>query len=372
MEDLSSCTILIVDDTEENVDILVAALGSLYDVSVAMSGEDALEAVAEAAPHLILLDILMPGMDGYEVCRRLKANPETADIPVVFLTSLAEIENKTRGFELGAVDYITKPFEVSEIQVRVRTHLFLSLATKRLRQQNEILELKVQERTRALSQIQEATIESLAALAEYRDPETGGHIRRTQSYVRALARALKNHPRFRSSLDETTIHYLFLSAPLHDIGKVGIRDQILLKPAALTDDERAAIKKHPEIGRDTIAVAEKKMGAHSFLRFAREIAYSHHERWDGKGYPQGLAGEQIPISARLMAIADVYDALISRRVYKMPFSHTEAIKIINEGRGTMFDPDMVDVFVQIQDEVRTIALQFAECADERAALAAGR
>jgi putative two-component system response regulator len=368
MEELSSCKVLIVDDTEENVDILVEALGELYDVSVAMDGRGALEAVSEDRPDIILLDIMMPEMDGYSVCSALKSDPATADIPVVFLTALTEIENKTRGFELGAVDYITKPFEVSEIKMRVQTHLFVALSARRLKRQNEILELKVQERTRELSRVQEATIESLAALAEYRDPETGGHIKRTQHYMRALARALKTHPKFEDVLDETTIHYLFLSAPLHDIGKVGVRDGILLKPDSLTENEMDQMKAHPLLGKNAISVAEKKLEGASFLRYAREIAYCHHERWDGNGYPQGLSGTAIPVSARLMTLVDVYDALISRRVYKTPFTHAESVRIIEGGRGTMFDPDIVDAFLEIQEEFRSIALKFADFDDERDAL----
>jgi putative two-component system response regulator len=368
MEDLAASKVLIVDDTEENLDILVEALGEFYDVSVAMDGPGALEAVSEDKPDIILLDIMMPRMDGYEVCRRLQADPETADVPIVFLTALTEIENKTKGFELGAVDYITKPFEVSEIKARVRTHLFVALAARRLKQQNELLELKVQERTRELSRVQEATIESLAALAEYRDPETGGHIKRTQHYMKALATALKSHPKFKGQLDETTIHYLFLSAPLHDIGKVGVRDRILLKPDRLTGDEMTEMRKHPLLGRNTIRVAEQKLQNNTFLRYARDIAYSHHERWDGEGYPQGLSGTGIPLSARLMSLVDVYDALISRRVYKVPFAHKEAVAIIEQGRGTMFDPDIVDVFSDIQETFRSIALKFADFDDERAAL----
>lgn len=368
LEELASCKVLVVDDTEENIDILVDALSELYDVSVAMDGHGALEAVAEEKPDIILLDIMMPDLDGYEVCRRLMSDPDTADIPIVFLTALTEIESKTKGFELGAVDYITKPFEISEIKVRVKTHLFLALAARRLKRQNEILELKVQERTRELSRIQEATIESLAALAEYRDPETGGHIKRTQHYMKALATALKEHPNFRDHLDETSIHYLFLSAPLHDIGKVGVRDRILLKPDKLTGDEMAEMKKHPILGKDTISVAEQKLQGKSFLRYAREIAYCHHERWDGKGYPRGLSGTAIPVSARLMSLADVYDALISRRVYKVPFAHAEAVRIIQNGSGTMFDPDIADAFLRIQEEFRNIALEFADFDDERTAL----
>jgi putative two-component system response regulator len=360
MKTLAECSVLVVDDTEANVDILVEALGETYEVSVAMDGPSALEAVMEAPPDLILLDIMMPEMDGYEVCRRLKADRTTAGIPVIFLTALTEIENKTRGFTLGAVDYITKPFEVLEVQSRVGTHLSLKLAREEQERQNEILEERVRERTLELALTQEVTIEGLAALAEYRDPETGGHIRRTKNYVRALALRLRNHPRFRDFLDEETIDLLYKSAPLHDIGKVGIPDHILLKEGKLTAEEFEEIKKHTIYGHNANSVAERKLGSNSFLRIAAEIAYSHQEKWDGSGYPRGLRGEAIPVSGRLMALADVYDALISRRTYKPSLPHDKAVEIIFEGRGRHFDPDVVDAFMELQDEFRQIARRFAD------------
>lgn len=369
MKTLSECTILIVDDTEANIDILVEALGESYEVSVAMDGPSALETVKESPPDLILLDIMMPEMDGYEVCRRLKADRETEGIPIIFLTALTEIKNKTKGFSLGAVDYITKPFEVLEVQSRVNTHLSLKLAKEEQERQNEILEQRVRERTLELALTQEVTIEGLAALAEYRDPETGGHIRRTKNYVRALALALKNNPRFRDFLTDEVIDLLHKSAPLHDIGKVGVPDHILLKQGKLTEEEFEEIKKHPVYGYAANTVAEKKLGENSFLRIAAEIAYSHQEKWDGTGYPRGLRGEEIPISGRLMALADVYDALISKRTYKPAFPHAKAVAIIHEGRGNHFDPDIVDAFMTLQEEFRQIARQFADCEEEREALA---
>jgi len=368
MKTISECMVLVVDDTEANVDILVEALGDDYDVSVAMDGESALELVAEQAPDIILLDIMMPGIDGYEVCTRLKAEPSTADIPVVFLTAMTEIDNKTRGFQLGAVDYVTKPFEIMEVKARIKTHLSLRLAQLELSNQNEILELKVQERTRELSLTQEATIEAMACLAECRDPETGGHIKRTKNFLMALAQKLKKHPKYKEFLSDSNIDILYKSAPLHDIGKVGVRDGILLKPGKLTDEEFDEMKRHTIYGRDAIHFASQKLGENSFLQLAQEIAHSHQEKWDGSGYPERLAGEAIPISGRLMAIADVYDALICRRVYKSPFTHQKAVSIILEGRGRHFDPDMVDAFMEIQEEFRQIALKYADHDEEREAL----
>ena len=237
LKELEDCTVLVVDDTEANVDILVDALGDLYDVAVAMDGESALELIEEDPPDIILLDIMMPGMDGYEVCRTLKTDGRYAKIPVIFLTALTEIENKTKGFQMGAVDYITKPFEVLEVQARVKTHLSLVLAGRELEMQNEILETKVQERTLELAQTQDVTIFGLATLAETRDNETGGHIIRTQHYVKALAEALAKTPAYGDRLDPITIELFHKSAPLHDIGKVGVPDAILLKPGKLTDEE---------------------------------------------------------------------------------------------------------------------------------------
>jgi len=211
-------------------------------------------------------------------------------------------------------------------------------------------------------------IESLATLAEYRDPETGGHIKRTQNYVKALTMKLKSHARFRDLLDERTIELLYLSAPLHDMGKVGVRDHILLKPSRLEDAEFAEMKKPTLFGEEALRITEQKLGQSAFLRHAREIAGSHQEKWDGSGYPRGLKGEAIPVSGRLMALADVYDALISKRVYKPPFPHAKAVQIIQEGRGTHFDPDVVDAFLALEDTFRNIALTFADCDEEREAL----
>jgi cyclic di-GMP phosphodiesterase len=361
MGEQESQAVLIVDDTETNIDILVETLGDHYDVMVAMDGEGALEAVEDEIPDLVLLDIMMPGMDGYEVCRRLKADERTRKVPVVFVTAMGEAQDEAKGLDLGAVDYITKPFQPELVKARVRNHL-------ELKRHQDNLEQLVRERTRELELTQEVTIESMGALAEYRDPETGGHIKRTKNYVRALAIQLKDHPKFSDYFDDNIIEQLYTSAPLHDIGKVGISDNILLKPGKLTDEEFDAMKEHTTFGRDAIRAASKKLGTDSFLRFAEEIAYTHQEKWNGTGYPQGLREEEIPISGRLMAIADVYDALISKRVYKPPFPHSKAVAIISEGKGQHFDPDMVDAFLEISEEFRKTAIEFADHEEEREVL----
>lgn len=367
---MPECLVLVVDDAEINLSILTEALCDEYEVAVATDGRTALEAVAEAQPDLILLDVMMPDMDGYEVLRRLKDDPATADIPVIFLSALADVESKARGFRLGAVDYVSKPFELEEVRVRVATHLSLLLARRELARQNEILEEKVRERTRELLLTQQATMESLAALAEHRDPETGGHISRIKQYVRLLAEGAAARPELGCRLTRDDVEHLILSAPLHDIGKVGVPDHILLKPGALSDSEWVEMRRHVEHGRNALESAERSLGPLSFLRIAKELVYTHHERWDGTGYPRGLAGEDIPLAGRIMALADVYDALVNRRVYKEPHPHCEAVLLIAEGRGSQFDPGLTDLFLSMHEEFRAVALAFAENGEERPGLSA--
>ena len=366
--DLSQCRVLAVDDTKLNLDILVNTLGKSYELAVALNGATALEMAVENPPDLVLLDIMMPGLNGYEVLARLKEHPVTASVPVILLSALSDVNTKSRGFQLGAVDYVSKPFEVEELQARVRTHLALARAQRDLRRQNEILEERVRERTREVIQTQQATIESMAALAEYRDPETGQHIHRVKGYVTILAEELRGHPRFAGELTRDVIELLGLSCPLHDIGKVGVPDHILLKPGALTPEEFAEMKRHTEYGREAILSVQRKLGAMPFLRMAEDIIYTHHEKWDGSGYPHGLAGEDIPLCGRIMALADVYDALISRRVYKPPFTHSWAAEIILQGAGTHFDPDIVDVFAEFSQAFRQVALFNSESDEQREAL----
>ncbi len=357
--------ILVVDDTPDNIQILLETLKDEYAVVAATNGEKALRlASAEPRPSLILLDIMMPGMDGYEVCQRLKADETLAKIPVIFVTALSDEQDEKHGLDLGAVDYVTKPFRPSLVKARVRNHLELKL-------HRDNLEALVRQRTRELTITQEVTIESMASLAEYRDPETGGHINRTKRYVRRLAQHLATKPQFAEYFDDETINLLFQSAPLHDLGKIGVRDHILLKPGKLEGEDWEEMKRHTIYGRDAIAATEKKLGRESFLRFAKEIAHTHHERWDGMGYPQGLVGEAIPILGRLMAIADVYDALISRRCYKPPFPHERAVKIILEGEGTHFDPAMVAAFRELAEDFRQIAIKYADSDEERDILQGG-
>ncbi len=365
----AKCTVLVVDDTPDNLSLMSDLLRTDYKVKLAPSGERALQIVAgDSKPDLILLDIMMPDMDGYEVLRRLQFNPDTEDIPVIFLTAMSAADDESVGLELGAVDYITKPINPAIVMARVRNHLQLKRARDFLAQHNHFLEQEVANRTRAMAELQDATIRAMASLAETRDNETGNHIRRTQHYMEALARDLQNHPRFKDELTDAAIETIFKSAPLHDIGKVGIPDRILLKPGKLTPEEFEIMKTHTTLGRDAIIAAETGTTQDNpFFRYAKEIAYSHQEKWDGSGYPEGLVGNTIPLSARLMAVADVYDALISERVYKPSYSHEQAVKIIRDGRGNHFDPDMVDAFLALSEEFRRIAQQFADAEPARLA-----
>lgn len=354
--------ILVVDDTPDNIDVLSAVLSNTYRVKVATNGERALK-IAQANPDigLILLDIMMPGMSGYQVCQHLKANPATRNIPVIFVTAMSEVADEKHGLELGAVDYITKPVSPPIVLARIKTQLAMKQVRDFLLDKNQFLEQEIARRTQEVSALQDVTIYTMASLAETRDSETGNHIRRTSHYVKTLAQALSQHPRFGYFLTEQNIELLFKSAPLHDIGKVGIPDHILLKPGRFVPEEFEIMKTHTTLGRDAIMAAERDLGIKvEFLRFAKEIAYSHQEKWDGSGYPEGLVGEAIPVSARLMAVADVYDALISRRVYKEGMSHQEAVAIIVAGRGQHFDPDIVDAFLKLQTEFQEIALRYCD------------
>ena len=359
---IERATVLVVDDTPNDLSLIASLLKSDYRVQVA-NGGDACISVASASqpPDLILLDIMMPDLDGYEVCRRLKANPATRAIPIIFLTGKNSVADEQLGFQLGAVDYITKPVSPPLVLARVATHIALKASADFLRNKNKYLEREIAKRDRQMTAIQDVTILTMASMAETRDTETCNHIRRTQFYVKALAEHLKPNPRFSQFLTEDNIDMLFKSAPLHDIGKVGIPDRILLKPGKLTPEEFEIMKTHTTLGWDAIDKAEKSLGTQAeFLTMAKEIALFHQEKWDGSGYPQGRKGDDIPVSARLMAVADVYDALISRRVYKAGMSHEAAVAIILQGKGQHFDPDMVNAFFDIQGEFRAIAQRYAD------------
>ncbi|HMV92697.1 MAG TPA: response regulator [Thauera aminoaromatica] len=366
-------TVLIVDDTPENLTILGETLRPHYRVRAAISGERALHAVTIGAlPDVILLDVMMPDMDGYQVLQALQADAATRDIPVIFVTAMDSVEGETHGLALGAVDYITKPFNPDIVLARVRTHIELAKARERLHDENAWLEREVARRTNENALIRDLSLSALACLAEVRDIETGHHILRTQSFVELLAHHLAGHPDYREALAGERLEIIVRSAPLHDIGKVGIPDSILLKPGRLTSAEFEIMKKHPVIGADAITRAMAQAansrsgdgalpgGAFAFMETAREIALSHHEKWDGSGYPAGLQGRQIPVSARLMALADVFDALSSRRVYKEPLAPEDVTRIIVAERGRHFDPVIVDAFLELRPAFAEVAQRFAE------------
>lgn len=354
--------VLVVDDTPENLTLITSILKNKYKIKVATSGAKAMSILANSKqqPDLILLDIVMPDMNGFDVCEKIKRS-KFASIPVIFLTSLTQIEDEEKGLKVGAVDYIHKPISPPVLLARVATHLKLKEANDFLKIQNQILEKMVKKRTMEVNQSHQATIVAMGALAEYRDPETGNHLRRTQHYIKKLAEELAKLPDFSEYLSKERIDVLFKSAPLHDIGKVGVPDSVLLKPGKLTVTEYETMKDHAIFGKNAIHEAQNQMGSsNSFLTMSEQIAAYHHERWDGKGYPHGLAGTDIPLSARLMAIADVYDALVSKRVYKPPFPHEDAVQIIKDNSGSQFDPDIVKAFLRIADEFADIMKKFSD------------
>lgn len=355
-------TVLIVDDSPENLTVLSELLAPHFRVRAASSGARALQvAASNPRPDLVLLDIMMPDMDGYAVLAHLKTEAATSGIPVIFVTAMDALDDEEKGLELGAVDYITKPVQPGIVLARVRTQIELKRARDRLKGQNEYLEAEVQRRMEENLVIQDVSIRALARLAESRDLETGNHLRRTQYYVRQLALHLREHPRFAAVLTPPFIDLLTKSAPLHDIGKVGIPDSILLKPGPLTPEEWVVMRTHPKLGSDAIELAEMDMEHPvAFLAVAKEIAHSHHEKWDGSGYPDALKGDAIPVSARLMALADVFDALASKRVYKAAMPVDRAVEIIMEGRGKHFDPAVVDAFLAERKAFEDILARYAD------------
>jgi len=347
--------ILIVDDTPANLTLLSGILKEKgYRVRPVPSGKLALGAVEIEPPDLILLDISMPELDGFEVCRRLKDDIRFRDIPVIFVSALTETLEKVKAFSVGGVDYITKPFQFEEIEARVETHL-------KLHRYQTYLEELVQEQVREISESQMSTIFALSKLAESRDRETGRHLERVQRYCALLAENLKNEPPYISVIDDTFISNLINASPLHDIGKVAIEDRILLKPGKLTDDEFEIMKTHSAIGAATIEAVHEQYPKNSFINMGISMARSHHEWWNGNGYPQSLEGDEIPLPARIMAVADVYDALRSTRCYKGPYSRSENRDIIEKDSGTQFEPLMVNVFLSKEDDFNRISREMGCC-----------
>ncbi len=341
---------MIVDDTPENLKLLDQMLRKEgYSVQTFLGGEVALEAAAEDPPDMILLDIKMPGMDGFEVCRRLKVSETLRDIPVLVVSALLDLESKEKAFRAGAVDYVTNPFQMEEIRARVRTHMRLRQMQLELEKHNHQLEDLLRQKVKEIGDAQLSTILAISSLTEERDYSTGSHIDRTRVFCRLLAKKLREYSRYERVISQTFVDNIFHAAPLHDIGKVGIPDGILLKPGALTPEEFEIIKTHPLRGARTLERVRTKYPYNEFINMGIALTKYHHEKWDGTGYPEGLAGEDIPLEARIMALADVYDALRHERPYKEPFSHEKSYAIILEGEGNHFDPLVVEAFRSLAD-----------------------
>lgn len=343
--------ILIVDDNSTNLKVLELILKKdNYSVKQATSVNTAIELLNEKPIDLILTDINMPETNGYDFCKLLKSNEKLKDIPVIFISALSETDDVVQGFQIGGVDYITKPFKAEEVRARVKTHINLKSLQQELKTNNEKLNYQVQLQVKQLADTQMETIFSIAKLAQSRDDDTGKHLERVQTFCEILAEELHKESMYTDEINEEFIKNIYQSSPLHDIGKVGITDLILLKPGKLTEEEFEIMKTHVQIGAETLVEVDKKFGDNKFIQMGIKIARSHHERWDGKGYPDKLAGTDIPLPARIMSIADVYDALKSRRAYKEPFPQEKCVAIINEGKGTQFDPVLVDAFNKVSDK----------------------
>ena len=346
--------ILVVDDTKTNIEVLENVLMDFYDVFVAKDGKKAIEVAKKVRPDLILLDVMMPEMNGYETLKCMRGIDELKDIPVFFLTAKSDSESEQIGLDLGAVDYIGKPFNPQLVLLRVKNQLEYK------RQRDHLHEL-VDEKTADLRRTLKVMLTSLGSLAEFRDPETGEHIKRTQVIVQRLAEELQKNPKFAKAIPSSEyVDFYATAAPLHDIGKVGIEDEILRKPAKLNEQEREIMRKHPRMGYDVLMDATRELHDNPMVCIAADIALAHHERWDGFGYPNGLKGDEIPVGARLMAVADVYDALVSRRPYKEAYPHQFAVNEITAAKGSQFDPDVVDAFLNIADDLPRIYDQFKD------------
>ena len=353
-EERKAC-IFLVDDNIVNLNSGKSALQGRYTVITMPSGEKLFASLEKMKPDLILLDIEMPGMSGYDLIKGLKLSKDTADIPVIFLTGKSEVNDELRGFSLGAVDYITKPFSHLLLQKRVELHLLLKTREEELRTFNGNLLKMINARTNDISTLQNAIIMWAAEVIEFRDEETGRHVERVQRYLEILLDAMEESALYADEILGWDIEAFLKSALLHDVGKIKIRDDVLLKNARLTDDELVNMKLHSLYGKTLLESLQDKVPNQTFLEYAKTLAHRHHERWDGKGYPDGMKGSDIPLQARMMAIADVYDALISERPYKKALPHDEAMRIIAEGRGSQFDPALTDLFVGLSAKIRAVS-----------------
>lgn len=349
--------ILLVDDNPQNLGVLTAILkAEQHTILVATDGKRAIEVAKKAKPDMIMLDIMMPGMDGIEVCNHIKAIPELKDIPIIFITALSDTESITTAFASGGVDYVVKPIRAEEVIARVRAQMQLYFMRKNL-------EIQIEIKSQEIMDTKTIAMRAVANLAETRDPETGAHLQRVQLYIRELARELRKINKHGDLIDDTYIQDLYDSSPLHDIGKVGIPDKILLKPGKLNEQEFEIMKTHAQIGYFSLRRAKIPGRDDSFLNVGADIAYAHHEKWDGSGYPRKMKGNDIPLAGRLMAFVDVYDALTSQRVYKKAFSHQKSRTIMLEEMTGHFDPDIITVFLSIEDWFKEVAEKYRDDED---------
>ena len=351
-------TIFVVDDDVTNLTVCINALSSTYNVFSFSSGRLLLKRLEKQIPDLILLDIDMPDMSGFEVLQQIKAMQRTADVPVVFLTAKIDVESELEGLSLGAIDYIFKPFSPLLLLKRIEVHLLIESQKRELTDFNNNLLEMVDTKTKTVVELQNAILSTMSKLVDCRDDVTGGHIDRTQRYMELMLTKGIERDFFKGESSAWDIKLLVQSTQLHDVGKIAIRDSILLKPDKLTTEEFEEIKKHTTFGEDVISDIQSKTVDHKFLEYAKIFAGTHHEKWDGSGYPRGLKGENIPILGRTMAVVDVYDALVSDRPYKSGFPHDKAVSIILEGKGSHFDPAVVELFDSVSDQFYDIAAQW--------------
>jgi len=341
---------MVIDDNITNLTVAKESLVNEYDIMPVTSGEKALKLLERVHPDLILLDIEMPGMNGFEVIKTIKRNDILKDIPVIFLTSLDDRGNELEGLLLGAVDYIAKPFSVPLLLQRIKIHIRLYNYTHRL-------EEVVEEKTEIIKELQYAIVHTITDLIERRDGSTGGHVMRTQTFVKVMLEELLKEEKYQKEMAGMDFDMIVEATQLHDVGKIGIPDQILLKPGKLSDEEYKIMKEHVPIGEAAIREAMNLTRDKEFLQYAKTLAAAHHEKWDGTGYPRGLAGLDIPLLGRIMAIADVYDALASNRPYKSKLSHEKAVEILKNDAGKHFDPDLIRIFLKIEKEFEKITLE---------------
>ena len=353
-------TIFLVDDNNINLTVGRDVLGEYYNVFPLNSGERLLKMLGKIIPDLILLDIEMPEMSGFDIINIIKSKKETRHIPVIFLTCKNDSDSELEGLSLGAVDYITTPFSPPRLLKRIEMHLLLESQKQELMNYNKHLQDMVDDKTKSILELQNVILRTMAELVECRDDITGKHTERTQSYFSILLNSMLESGIYKEEISSWNIELVLQSTQLHDIGKIAISDSILKKNGKLTEEEMNEIRKHPVVGEEVIAKIKKNTKEQEFLEYARLLAGTHHEKWDGSGYPKGLRGKEIPLQGRIMALADVYDALISDRPYKDAFSHEEAVKIIIDNKGTHFDPALVDVFLNVSNDFFKIAMLYAK------------